>query len=140
MTSLAALCCTICLIVSVVSFVLADSGVKTRHAADRLGSLLSEVSRRAQPVNKLAAIVANVVFSRQCTCCRLFVCFLLLGLRVPFARLKGDPRLDQRLQQHAQNRQQCAHVIFCEAVTRPQIARPAAPTPTALMIQSTICD
>ena len=53
------LCCTICRIVSVVSLRLAVIGSKTTHAAARLGALVSEVSRLAQLVNKLAAISAD---------------------------------------------------------------------------------
>jgi hypothetical protein len=96
------LCCTICRIVSVVSLRLAVIGSKTTHAAARLGALISEVSRLAQLVNKLAAISADSLAGFQCIGCGLLVSVSLLGLRVPSARIECDSRIDDGLQQHAQ--------------------------------------
>ena len=137
MISLTRLCCTICRIVSVVSLRLALIGSKTTHAAARLGALVSEVSRVAQLVNQSVAISADSLTGFQCIRCGLLVGLSLLGLRVPSALIECDPRIDERLQQHAQKGQNDAHPIFRFAVTRPHIAMPAAPTPTTLMIQST---
>lgn len=131
------LCCTICRIVSVVSLRLALIGSKTTHAAARLGALVSEVSRLAQLVNKLAAISADSLAGFDSIGCGLLVGLSLLGLRVPSALIECDSRIDERLQQHAQKGQNDGHPIFRFAATRPQIATPAAPTPTTLMIQST---
>ena len=131
------LCCTICRIVSVVSLRLALIGSNTTHAAARLGALVSEVSRLAQLVNKLAAISADSLTGIQCIIGGLLVGLSLLGLRVPSALIECDSRIYQRLQQHAQQGQDDAHPILRPAATRPHIATPAAPTPTTLMIQST---
>ena len=131
------LCCTICRIVSVVSLRLALIGSKTTHAAARLGALVSEVSRLAQLVNKLAAISADSLTGIQCIIGGLLVGLSLLGLRVPSALIECDSRIYQRLQQHAQQGQDDGHPILRPAATRPHIATPAAPTPTTLMIQST---
>ena len=120
-----------------VSLRLALIGSKTTHAAARLGALVSKVSRVAQLVNKLAAISRDSLTGFQGIRCGLSIGLALLGLRVPSARIECDPRIYQRLQQHAQKGQYDAHPIFRFAATRPQIAMPAAPTPTTLMIQST---
>jgi len=96
------LCCTICRIVSVVSLRLAVIGSKTTHAAARLGALVSEVSRVAQLVNKLAAISADSLADFDGIGCGLLIGLSLLGLRVPSARIECNARIDGGLQQRAQ--------------------------------------
>lgn len=96
------LCCTICRIVSVVSLRLAVIGSKTTHAAVRLGLLVSKVSRVAQLVNEIVAISADSLAGFDSIGCGLLIGLSLLGLRVPSARIECDPRIDDGLQQHAQ--------------------------------------
>lgn len=132
--------------VSVVSRLLAVIGSNTMQATDSDGggnvSSVSEPVRVAQLVNNVVAQieVSSSIFPHSLGIFGgLQVCSALPVPGGADARLVRDPQLHSCTDKHLQQFYERLHQpMRCDAVMRPQIAKPAAPIPTADSSQSTI--